>query len=207
MQYIGFASSKGGVGKTTSAIHFAYWASLQGLKTVLIDDDSNRSSIKWHARTQQNPRFECPFTVASFAKIARAATGAELVVLDTQASITDETLKDLAEDCELIVIPSKPDIDSAAAAVETADKLKGYGGTYRLLLTDCPTGNSKTGAELQADLRAEGYTVIEQRIRRGEGVRHASLEGATLAQQRGNYRLPWRDYEAAFEEIYQVLEG
>ncbi len=206
MKYIGFASAKGGVAKSTSAIHFAYWVSLRDVQTVLIDDDANRSALKWLARSEQNPKFECPFKVASFAKMARAVQGAEVVVLDTAASIDNDTIKDLADDCQLIVIPTKPDIDSAAAAVETADMVSGYGGCYRILLTDCPTGASKTGAELQADLQTDGYQVIEQRIRRGEGVRHASLEGATLAQQRGNYRMPWRDYERAFSEIYPLLE-
>lgn len=207
MQYIGFASTKGGVAKTTSAIHFAYWAALQGRAVVLVDDDANRTAIKWLARAQENPKFEPPFTVATFAKMARAVAGKDLVVLDTQASIGDDDLKDLAEDCDLIVIPAKPDIDSAAAAVETAEKLQGYGGTYRILLTDCPTGSSKSGADLAADLVGDGYQVLKQRIRRGEGVRHASLAGATVAQQPSKYRGPWWDYQAVFTEIFESLRN
>lgn len=206
MKYIGFASTKGGVAKTTSAVHFAYWMALKDIPTVLIDDDANRTALKWLARSEGNPRFETPFTVATFAKMARAVQGAEMVVLDTQASIGDDDLQDLAEDCNLVIIPAKPDIDSAAAAVETANRIKKHKGTYRILLTDCPTGSSKSGAELAADLTGDGYQVIEQRIRRGEGIRHASLTGTTVAQQPSKYRGPWWDYQKAFAEIYELLE-
>ena len=204
MQCIAFVSMKGGVGKTTSAIHYAYWASINGCKTVLIDDDANRSSIKWALRAGENPKFKAPFEVVPFAKMANAAQGMELVVLDTQASIGHDVIKDLAEDCELIVIPSKPDIDSAAAAHETALKVKEANGNYTILLTDCPTGSSKTGAETGADLAEVGLNVLSQRIRRGAGVGHASLAGSTVAQQTGKYRMPWRDYEIAFNEILKI---
>ena len=206
MKYIGFASTKGGVAKTTSAVHFAYWAALQDIATVLIDDDANRTALKWLARTQENTKFESPFLVATFAKMARAVKDKDMIVLDTQASISDDDIKDLAEDCDLIIIPTKPDIDSAAAAVETADKVMGDGGTYRILLTDCPTGSSKSGAELAADLVSDGYQIINQRIRRGEGIRHASLAGTTVAQQPSKYRGPWWDYQKAFTEISKLLE-
>ncbi|MEM1240358.1 MAG: ParA family protein [Cyanobacteria bacterium P01_H01_bin.26] len=206
MQYVGFASTKGGVAKTTSAIHFAYWMALKDIPTVLIDDDANRTAIKWLARSEDNPKFTAPFKVATFAKIAKAVQGAEMVVLDTQASISDDDIKDLAEDCNLVVVPSKPDIDSAAAAVETAEKVKLHKGKYRILLTDCPTGSSKSGAELASDLIGDGYQVVTQRIRRGEGIRHASLAGTTVAQQTGRYKMPWLDYQKAFQEIYLLLE-
>ena len=75
-----------------------------------------------------------------------------------------------------------------------------------LLITDAPTGSSKSGVDLQLDLIEAGYKVLDARIRGGEGVRHAFLTGATLAQQRGVYRLPWLDYEAAFLEIYDLLD-
>ena len=206
MRYVGICSTKGGVAKTTTAIHLAYWLALKGHRVVLVDNDANRSALKWLARAEENSKFTVPFKVVTFAKMAKAIAGADVIVLDTQASITVGELKDLAEDCELLVIPTKTDIDSAAAATETAESVVEYGGNYRLLITDAPTGSSKSGVELQVDLLEAGYKVLDARIRRGEGVRHASLTGATLAQQRGAYRLPWLDYEAAFQEIYDLLE-
>ena len=129
MKYIGFANSKGGVAKTTSAIHFTYWvAALKRLKAVLIDDARNQSALKWFSRSKENTKFTPPFEVAPFTKIARASQGKEMVVLDTQAGISKEALQDLAEDCDLVVVPIKSDIDSLNSAVDTANVIKESGG-------------------------------------------------------------------------------
>lgn len=205
MKYLAVTSTKGGVGKTTTAIHAAYWFAEKGYPTVLIDGDSNRTGLKWEARSKSNERFDAPFKVSSLAKMAKAVQGAQIVIIDTAASVADDELKDLAEDCDLIIIPTKTDIDSATAAAETAKKTQDYKGTYRILITDSPTV-SKAGAELRSDLSAEGHGVFDVQIRRGEGVRHASLAGATLAQQTGNYRLPWSDYQAVFQVVAELLE-
>ena len=205
MKYVSFVSKKGGVAKSTSAIHFAYWLSQQDHQVALIDDDANRSALKWEARAKDNPKFELTFKIASFAKMAKAVAGTDYVILDTQASISDDDLKDLAEDSDLVIIPTKVDVDSASAAIETANAIANYQGHYRILLTDVLTA-SKSGEELAEDLTADGYHLLGTQIRRGEGVRHASLAGSTLAQQPGGYRRPWRDYEKAFKEIYSIIQ-
>lgn len=205
MKYVSFVSKKGGVAKSTSAIHFAYWLSEEGYSVALIDDDANRSALKWQARAGDNPKFDPPFVVASFAKMAKAVTGADYVILDTQASISDDVLKDLAEDSDLVVIPSKVDVDSASAAIETAKVITANRGSYRILLTDVlTTGNA--GTELAEDLIQDGYLVLKSSVRRGEGVRHASLAGSTLAQQPGKYRMPWLDYQKVFGEIHSIIK-
>ena len=204
MKYVSFVSKKGGVAKSTSAIHFAYWLTEKGYQTALIDDDANRTVLKWQARAADNPKFDSPFVVASFAKMAKAVARAEYVILDTQASISDDDLKDLAEDSDLVVIPTKVDVDSASAAIETAKAIADNKGTYRILLTDVLT-SGRSGAELAEDLKEAGYALLNASIRRGEGVRHASLAGSTLAQQKGNYRMPWLDYQKAFDEIHTLI--
>ena len=45
------ASNKGGVGKTTTAMHLAAYLQ-QFAPTLLIDNDPNRNSIGWAARSQ-----------------------------------------------------------------------------------------------------------------------------------------------------------
>ena len=204
MKYVSFVSKKGGVAKSTSAIHFAYWLTKEGYRVALIDDDANRTALKWQARAGDNPRFDPPFVVASFAKMAKAVAGVDYVILDTQASISDDDLKDLAEDSDLVIIPTKVDVDSASAAIETAKAIAASKGVYRILLTDVLT-SGKSGAELAEDLKEEGYELLNTSIRRGEGVRHASLAGSTLDQQTGNYRMPWLDYQKAFDEIHTLI--
>lgn len=208
MKYIGFASTKGGVAKTTSAIHFAYWAATtKDLSTLLVDDDGNRTALKWASRSMENATFESPFAIAPYTKLARASQGKEMVVLDTQASISKEALQDLAEDCNLVIVPTKSDIDSLNGAVDTAMAIQEKGGDYRILITDCPPAPSKIAVEAQEALTSDGLMVIKQRIRRGAGIHHASLTGTTAAQQASKYRGPWWDYQKAFAEIYGLIEN
>ena len=204
MKTVSFVSKKGGVAKTTSAIHYAYWLSLQDLAVTLIDDDNNRTASNWAERARSNEKFSVPFRIASFRSMSKAVDGADYVVIDSQASRTDDDLKDFAEDCDLVVIPTKPDINSARSAVETADAIKEHGGEYRILIADVP-GYNTTGKELAEDLTKDGYLVLHRSICRGEGVNHASLAGVTLKQLSGNYKRPWRDYEKAFNEMAGII--
>ena len=204
MKTVSFVSKKGGVAKTTSAIHYAYWLTLENHVVTLIDDDNNRTASNWAERAENNGKFEVPFKIASFRSMSKAVSGADYVVIDSQASRTDDDLKDFAEDCDLVVIPTKPDINSARAATETADAIKQHGGTYRILIADVPSYNT-TGAELAEDLTEDGYLLFSRAIRRSEGVNHASLAGVTLKQLSGSYRRSWRDYEEVFKEIASII--
>ncbi|PZO22616.1 MAG: chromosome partitioning protein ParA [Leptolyngbya foveolarum] len=204
MKTVSFVSKKGGVGKTTSAIHFAYWLAINGYAVVLVDDDNNRTATNWAERAESNPKFDVPFKIVSFRAMSKAIGGADYVVIDSQASHTDDDLKDFAEDCNLVIIPTKADISSARAATETADAIVNSNGQYKILIADAP-GYNKNAKELRDDLVESGYSVFAKAIRRGEGVNHAALNGNTLAQMTGKYKMPWRDYETVFSEISELI--
>src|SRR5207248_3848873 len=96
------AGFKGGVGKTTTAIHFA--AYLQDTApTLLIDGDPNRSATTW-ARANR-----LPFKVIDERQAARHAGQYEHIVIDTKARPEREDLRALAEGCDLLIVPTKPD--------------------------------------------------------------------------------------------------
>ena len=111
------ASFKGGVGKTTSAVHLA--AFLQGqAKTLLIDADPNQSALGWASRG------ELPFPVLSSAEAAQQTEPYDHVVIDTQARPNAEELKTLADTCDLRVLPTLTDVMSLDALVLTIEYLK-----------------------------------------------------------------------------------
>ena len=57
MKVIGVLSRKGGVGKTTLAIHLAVLAQRAGLRTLLVDLDPQRSAASWwRAREAETPQ-------------------------------------------------------------------------------------------------------------------------------------------------------
>ncbi len=52
LMMIAIANSKGGVGKSTLAVHLAVWAFDHGLQTAVIDCDKQRSSSTWLAEAE-----------------------------------------------------------------------------------------------------------------------------------------------------------
>jgi chromosome partitioning protein len=95
------ASFKGGVGKTTTAVHLAAYFSKKA-STVLIDGDPNRSATGWAKRG------ELPFVVIDERVAAKQARNYEHIVIDTEARPEVEDLQALSEGCDCLVIPSTP---------------------------------------------------------------------------------------------------
>lgn len=86
------ASFKGGVGKTTTAIHLACFLSQQG-NTLLVDGDPNRSATGWAKRG------ELPFNVVDLMQAPMHSRNYEHVVIDTAARPSREDLQALADGC------------------------------------------------------------------------------------------------------------
>jgi cellulose biosynthesis protein BcsQ len=96
------AGFKGGVGKSTTAVHLAAYLNAKA-PTLLIDGDPNRSVTGWAKRGG------LPFQVIDERQAARFARDYQHVVIDTQARPSREDLEVLAGGCDILVIPSTPD--------------------------------------------------------------------------------------------------
>ena len=192
------AGFKGGVGKTTSAIHFAAYLQ-QHAPTMLVDGDPNRSATTWarHGRL--------PFRVVDERAATRYAREYEHIVFDTKARPDEEDLKALVEGCDMLIIPSKPDTLSLDALRLTANTLKSIGAAdYRVLLTIVPPKPSRDGEEALEALTSAGYPVFHTLIRRFKAFEDAATEGVPVQGLTSNRNAQegWSDYQAAGKEIY-----
>jgi chromosome partitioning protein len=139
---ITMASFKGGVGKSTSAVHLAAHLA-QSAKTLLVDGDPNRSVTRWASEGK------LPFTVVSEAQAAMHARHYEHIVIDTKARPDPEDLREIATGCHLLVLPCTPDPLSVDALLATVKALRGLGNDrFRVLLTIVPPRPNKDGASL-----------------------------------------------------------
>jgi len=196
------ASFKGGVGKTTSAIHLA--AFFQGqAKTLLIVADPNRSALGWASRGV------LPFTVLSSADAAQQTEPYEHVIIDTQARPNSEELQTLADTCDLLVLPTLTDVLSLDALVLTIEYLKAIQAQrYRILITAIPPKPSKVGGEVKEMLQEANLPVFDQGIRRFSAFQKAAMAGLpvySVKDQRAESA--WQDYEAVGEEILKLMAG
>jgi len=198
--FVTVASYKGGVGKTTTAIHLAAFLQ-QHAPTLLIDGDPNRTATKCAARG----RF--PFKIVDENAGAYEARNYRNVVIDTEARPGTDDFEALAKGCDLLVIPAVPasfDTDALIDTLEAAKRLAPH--KYRVLLTKVPPPPETDGPQLRAVLQREGIATFEAEIPRLKAFEKAALAGVPVCDVRDDDRArrAWAAYEAAGKEMPNV---
>ena len=194
------ASFKGGVGKSTTAIHLAAYLQAKA-STLLVDGDPNRSVSEW-ARAGK-----LPFKVVDERQAALHARSFEHIVIDTKARPDEEDLRALALGCHLLVIPCTPDPLSLRALGLTVTALKTIGADrYRVLLTVVPPRPSRDGDDAREMIEQMGLPVFQSAIPRLVAFQRAVLEGTTvggLKDPRGQQA--WEEYQRVGEETATLV--
>jgi len=190
------ASYKGGVGKTTTAVHIAAYLQTKA-PTVLIDGDPNRSATGWARRG------ELPFKVVDERHALRESRNYEHVVVDTEARTEGGDLKALAEGCDLMVIPCTPDTMSIEALVLTIEALRGLGSEqFKVLLTVIPPRPNRNGEEARTALQSAGFPLFRSGIPRYIAFSDAASAGALVHQiKKEGATEGWEAYTAIGQEI------
>lgn len=191
---ISIVALKGGVGKTTTAIHLAAYLQKKA-PTLLIDADKNRSALVWSKEEK------LPFYVASQAGSTSLIKKYPHIVVDTQARPEPEDLRDLAEGSDLLIIPTTPnhlDIDATLKAVEL---LRSLNVNYKILLTKVDA-RTKSGAEAKKTLKALELPLFKAEIPLLIVFERASQTGVIVkdcADPRA--RIAWSRYESVGREV------
>ena len=188
------AGFKGGVGKTTTAVHLACFFSDRG-STLLVDGDPNRSATGW------SKRGSLPFKVVDIMAAARHSRNFEHVIIDTAARPDKEDLEALVDGCELLVLPTTPDALAIDAMLQTVDLLQQMGSDrYRILLTMIHPKPVKMAQMAREAL--SGLPLFNQGIRRLIAYEKASLNGVPVNKVRDKMaRIAWGEYKTVGDEI------
>jgi chromosome partitioning protein len=125
MRTISLINQKGGVGKTTIALHLAaaFWQG--GQNVVILDLDPQASASEWHdSRSAEMPHVES-IQPARLAKVVEHTRdiGADVLILDT-APHAEATALDAARCSDLVLVPCQPSIMDLRAMRKTVDLLK-----------------------------------------------------------------------------------
>lgn len=202
---ITFASLKGGVGKSTSAMHVAHF--LNDLApTMVVDSDPNKSVTRWAAR---NPKPY--FHVGLPAALARDARNYEHFVIDSPARPENLDLEGLLENTDLLVIPTQPASLAMDTLQDAAELFLSKGSkAIRVLLTEVPPAPQKDGVQAREALTELGFNVMKSQVRKAKAFEYAARRGVLVREIGGDSlsAVAMNDYEAVAAELisaYQAL--
>ncbi|MGI0488555.1 ParA family protein [Pantanalinema rosaneae CENA516] len=189
------ASFKGGVGKTTSAIHLAAYLQ-EKAPTLLIDGDQNRSASTWAEGGNLG------FKVVSETQAPKYIRQFEHIVIDTQARPEQKDLEALADGCDLLILPTTPKALDLDALLRTVDVLTKLGANFKVLLTIVPPLPSRSGEEARKLLAEANLPVFKSEIKRLVAFERAPLAGVIVRDYPdARSEQAWEGYEAVGQEI------
>jgi chromosome partitioning protein len=121
---ITIANSKGGVGKSTLAVHLAAWLHAQGHRVTLADCDSQQSSSEWIREAQPEVRavrLDNPNMILN--DLPKLDQETDYVVADGPGSQTD-TSRALLLRADLAIVPCKASMLEVRALAKATDVLR-----------------------------------------------------------------------------------
>lgn len=192
---IGIVSHKGGVGKTTTAIHLA--AILQKrAPCLLIDGDINRSALAWSRRG------DLTFKVVDEKAAMRYAGDFEHKIIDTEAHPSKSDLAALVECCDHILIICEPEtlsLDVLPPMLEDLEKLKST--KHRVLL--CQVSPRSEAVDARAFIEQLNVKTFRRHIRGYAAYKAAAMYGTTVNVISDPYAAEaWGDYLAIARELF-----
>lgn len=188
MKVLGLLSRKGGVGKSTLALHLAVLAQAGGKRVLLVDLDPQGSAAAWwQAREGDTPELEAtePGNLAALLDTARAA-GVDLVVIDTRPSVEADAAQ-VAAISDYLLVPTRPAIMDLRAILGTLDIVKGGRHRASIVLNACPAprggiGEASSTSDARKALKAFGVPVAPVSIVQRAALSHALLSGMTVSE-------------------------
>jgi chromosome partitioning protein len=200
---VGVASYKGGVGKTTTAVHLAQFLHGGHGATVLLDGDATRNATNWAAR---GPGFG--FRVAPIEAAAMIADRYQHKVIDTGQKPNEADLLALAQYCDLLIVPSVPsalDTDGLGQTIRALRTIATPAGSpvnFKVLLTRVAPDQARQVEELRGMLERGRVPVFAAEVPRLKAFDKAAAAGVLVESaederaQRG-----WEAYRAVGEEV------
>jgi len=182
MQVLAIASQKGGVGKSTLAVHLATQATAHGTRVLLLDLDPQGSAMEWANRRGDRPPDVSGVNPASVGKdVERArAEGYGLVVVDT-APHADHAALQAARAADLVVIPCRPSTFDIAAISATLDLCRLANKPAVVVLNAAPV-RSRVTAEAEEAISDKGGMVSPVVVRQRVAFQHCMIDGRTASE-------------------------
>lgn len=207
---VSFTNQKGGVGKSTAAVHMTYWLRQRG-DVLLVDSDAQQSSSNWikalnlayQVISDPEELFE---SLPALAKLHSA------VVIDGPGSLSEVTKAILAR-CDLALVPCQPsglDLHSSSKIlrfIRHAQELRGGMPKSAMFLSRATKGTVLL-QEAKEVLKENAFPLLSTTIYQRQCLADAPGQERTVFQMSGGAaKEAAKDYESLFKESLEVLNG
>ena len=203
---IAFTNTKGGVGKSTLAVHLAVWLFDRGYKTAVLDCDKQRSSTTWVAEAEPRVTVRTADTPeATLFEVRELLRSHDCVVGDGPAGLDDlsRTLLVLADLAVLPISPSVLDIRSVSQAttiLRYAQELNGGKPEGRLVLNKMRS-RGRISREIREAAPSLGVSVASHFVRSLEAFVDAAQQGTVVTRMKSAPQNAKDDIEGLFAEL------
>lgn len=177
MKTVAILSQKGGVGKTTIALHLAVAAEHDRKPTVIVDLDPQASASTWKDLRETDAPLVQPAQANRLAPVLATAKkqGAKFVVIDTSPNSESASLT-AARAADLVLIPCRPhllDLKAIHSSIEIARLAK---KPFFVVVNAVPPRGS-LGAEAKAAIATYGAEVAPAHLSMRAAYYHCLVNG------------------------------
>ena len=201
-----FANSKGGVGKSTLAVHLATWLAGRGRNVGLLDADKQRSSSAWIAEAEPGITISVATTPKTLAKEARRLCRShDFVVADAPGRLEGES-RMLLILAGLVIVPIMPSILDLRSLKETAETICyaqriNQGKPDALVVLNGIDERTAISRELACATANLGLKVAKTSIRRLAAFPDAAQQGSVVTRMGYRARKARQDINQLFVEV------
>lgn len=147
-----FGGTKGGTGKTTTAINVATCLAKDGRSVIIVDADKQRSAAKWHARRVDNELGPAITLVEKqgnvFAAVRDLDRHYDHVIVDVAGDDNQELRTAMTAAHRMIIVlrPSQLDVETLEEFTAVIDTARDFNPELevRSLISQAPTNHNET---------------------------------------------------------------
>ena len=212
MKVITVGNVKGGVGKSTIACNLAVEATKAGKKVLLIDSDTQQSSIDFRATRAEKglPEFQAvSITKNTIHKDVGSFKDFDFIFIDAGGRDTAVFRSAvLASDLFLIpVLPSQYDIWATAGTVETLEEAKPFKNINAFFVINQVIPNTKVAREALQALEDFKLPILKTKIHARVAFKQSISEGkgVTEYETAGRNGKASKELISLFEEVLKCL--
>jgi chromosome partitioning protein len=206
-------NQKGGCGKSTTAVHLAYWLSHKGT-VLLIDADSQQSSSTW-VNQLQSLTIPCQAILDPeilFEAIEDASNKYDAVVVDGPGSLSEVT-KSILDICDLALVPCQPsglDLSSSSKILQVIchrQKVRGGQPLVGLFLSRAIKGTVLLKEAQQALSSDHRFPLLKTIIYQRQCISDAPIQQSTVFSFNSpSAQAASLDYQNLFKEALKLLD-